>query len=63
MKSKHFDAVGFMRKVRDELSKKYVEDPQAQERDLERIRKKYGITRRKRVVANKRMKATSIHNP
>ena len=59
MKKKTFDAVRFMRKVRNELSKKYTRDPQAQERDLDRIRKKYGMTHRKRVTASKRVKTAS----
>ena len=42
-KEKEFDAVKMMREIRDKLSKKYSEDPEAQERDLEKIRKEYGI--------------------
>ena len=41
MKNKTFDAVKFMRDTRDELSKKYLKDPNAQEKDLARIRKKF----------------------
>ncbi len=43
MKDKKFDAVRMMREIRDKLSKRYSEDPEAEKRDLEGIRKKYGI--------------------
>jgi len=43
MKDKEFDAVKMMREIRNGLSKKYIEDPEAEKRDLEEIRKKYGI--------------------
>ena len=43
MKDKEFDAVKMMRKIRNGLSKRYIEDPEAEKRDLEEIRKKYGI--------------------
>jgi hypothetical protein len=32
-----------MREIRDKLSKRYREDPEAEKRDLEAIRKKYEI--------------------
>jgi hypothetical protein len=32
-----------MREIRDTLSMKYAEDPDAEERDLEKIREKYKI--------------------
>lgn len=54
MKDKTFDAVKFMRDTRDELSKRYLEDPAEQERDLSRIRKKY--SRFKRAAANRNPK-------
>jgi len=54
MKDKSFDAVKFMRDTRNELSKRYLEDPAEQERDLSRIRKKY--SRFKRTAANRRSK-------
>lgn len=41
MKRKTFNAVKFMRDVRDELSAKYLNDPATQEKDLAQIRKKY----------------------
>lgn len=43
MKNKKFDAVRMMMEIRDKLSKKYSEDPEAGRRDLQDIRKKYGI--------------------
>ena len=43
MKDKEFDAVRMMREIRDELSRSYIEDPSAVRRDLQEIRKKYGI--------------------
>ncbi len=41
--NKKFDAVKMMREIRDRLSMKYTEDPDAEKRDLEEIRKKYRI--------------------
>ncbi|MFQ6073216.1 MAG: hypothetical protein ACE5KT_11040 [Methanosarcinales archaeon] len=43
MKNKKFDAVKMMRKIREKLSKKYSENPEIEIKDLEIIRKKYGI--------------------
>ena len=43
IKEKKFDAVKMMRKIRDKLSKKYLERPELEDKDLELIRKKYGI--------------------
>ncbi|HPG40700.1 MAG TPA: hypothetical protein PLP19_16980 [bacterium] len=40
---KNFDAVAMMRKIRDDLVKKYTADPQAETNDLINIRKKYNI--------------------
>ncbi|MEX0965991.1 MAG: hypothetical protein WD077_02040 [Bacteroidia bacterium] len=40
-KEKSFDAVAFMRKRRDELSKLHLENPAEYKRQLELIRKKY----------------------
>ena len=45
MKNKKFDAVKMMREIRDRLSKRYSEDTEAEERDLQEIRRKYGIKR------------------
>lgn len=42
-KYKKFDAVKMMREIRDNLSKKYQEKPELEEKDLELIRKKYSI--------------------
>ena len=43
MKEKEFDAVRMMREIRDELSRRYNEDPSAEGRDLQEIRKMCGI--------------------
>lgn len=43
MKDKKFDAVKMMREIRDRLSREYSEDPEAEKRDLQEIRRKYGI--------------------
>lgn len=43
MKDKKFDAVRMMREIRDKLSKRYSEDPEAEKRDLEAIRRRYEI--------------------
>ena len=45
MKRKEFDAVQMMRNIRDELSRKYLENPEAEDADLKRIRERYGIAR------------------
>ena len=62
MNGKSFDAVKFMRDTRDELSMKYIKHPDSQERDLARIRKKFG--KFKRTATNRRLKgAHSIISP
>jgi len=43
MKDKKFDAVKMMREIREQLSRRYTKDPEAEKRDLELIRKKYAI--------------------
>ncbi|OEU56013.1 MAG: hypothetical protein BA871_06075 [Desulfuromonadales bacterium C00003096] len=43
MKDKNFDDVRMMREIRDKLSKINTKDPEAEKRDLETIRVKYGI--------------------
>jgi|LGVF01.1.fsa_nt_gb hypothetical protein len=40
---KKFDAVKMMREIRDKLSDIYSKDPEAEKKDLEAIRRKYGI--------------------
>lgn len=52
MKTKAFNAVKYMRDTRDKLSRKYLKNPEAQDEDLVRIRKKY--SRFKSVAARKR---------
>lgn len=41
MKAKKFDAVQMMREIRDRLSNRYGEDPEAEQRDLQTIKWKY----------------------
>jgi hypothetical protein len=43
MKDKKIDTVRMMREIRDKLSEIYTKDPEAEKRDLEAIRVKYGI--------------------
>ncbi|MBU1077901.1 MAG: hypothetical protein KKH98_11455 [Spirochaetes bacterium] len=43
MKNKKFDAVKMMRKIRDNLSRKYADNPELEEKELSEIRKKYKI--------------------
>lgn len=43
MKDKEFNTVRMMREIRDKLSKRYNEDPEAERRDLQDVRRKYGI--------------------
>jgi hypothetical protein len=43
MKEKEFDAVRMMREIRDELSRRYNEDPSAVRRELQEIQKKYAV--------------------
>lgn len=53
MRNRSFKAVDFMRKRREELSKKYIESPLEAEKDLRRINEKYGIgtaPRKSRIV-------------
>ena len=42
MSNKEIDSVKMMREIRDKLSALYL-DPRIEEKDLEKIRKKYGI--------------------
>ena len=42
MKKKEFDSVRMMRRIRERLSTTYT-NPHVEEKELEKIRKKYGI--------------------
>lgn len=42
-KNKKFDAVSYMRKVREELSEKYWQHPDVLKKDMETIREKYKL--------------------
>ena len=43
MKKKKFDAVKMMRDIRDKLTKRYLENPDLEISDLQKIRRKYKI--------------------
>ncbi|MFO7890317.1 MAG: hypothetical protein R6V04_08250 [bacterium] len=43
IKSKKFDSVKLMREIRNKLSNDYIKHPEKEEKDLIRIRQKYGI--------------------
>ncbi|MFQ5583779.1 MAG: hypothetical protein ACE5GL_05030 [Calditrichia bacterium] len=45
-KKKKFDAVKMMREIREGLSKIYDEHPEIEERELKKIRRKYGFRRK-----------------
>lgn len=53
-KNKKFDAVKMMREIRDNLSKKYQEKPELEEKDLELIRKKYSIKLQNKKIKSQR---------
>lgn len=42
-KEKDFDAVKMMRQIRDDLSKKYKQEPDLRKERLEEIHEKYGL--------------------
>jgi len=42
-KKKAFDAVEMMRKIRNQLTNKYLKDPGKEQSDLEKVRIKYNI--------------------
>ena len=48
-REKKFDAVEMMRKIRNKLSRRYLKNPELEEKDLEQMRKKYGIQTREKV--------------
>jgi hypothetical protein len=43
MNAKKFDAVQMTREIRDKMAEEFNKDPEAERRELERIRKKYGL--------------------
>jgi virulence-associated protein VapD len=47
MKKKKFDSVKMMRDIRDKLTKRYLENPQLEISDLQKVRKKYKIKTQK----------------
>ncbi|MCC7430288.1 hypothetical protein IT568_05555 [bacterium] len=50
---KVFDAVKMMREIREKLRKRYENDPELREKDLLKIRKKYGLITEKPFVVGK----------
>lgn len=44
MKDKKLDAAKMMREIRDNLSKRYMNNPETEKGDLQNIRKEYGTT-------------------
>lgn len=46
-KIKNFDAVKMMRDIRDTLSERYTMHPEQEEKDLEKIRQKYHLSKQK----------------
>jgi hypothetical protein len=46
MKKKKFDAVKLMRDIRDKLTKRYLDNPELEDYDLEKIRQKYGLSKK-----------------
>ncbi len=43
MEKKKFDSVKMMRDIRDKLTKRYLENPELEISDLQKIRRKYKI--------------------
>lgn len=43
MKKKKIDAVKMMRDIRDKLTERYLKNPELENSDLEKIRRKYKI--------------------
>jgi hypothetical protein len=43
MKKKKFDSVKLMREIRDKLTKRYLENPELESTDLEKVRRKYHL--------------------
>jgi hypothetical protein len=43
IKEKQFDAVKFMRQIREKLRRKYKNNPSLRKKNLERIREKYKL--------------------
>jgi len=43
MKKKNFDSVKLMRSIREKLTKRYLQNPDLETSDLEKIRRKYKL--------------------
>ena len=48
-KEKIFDSVDMMRSIRDALSKRYHKKPEVEEKELEQVRRQYGIVPRNKI--------------
>ncbi len=59
MKDKKFDAVKMMRDIRDKLTKRYLENPDLEKADLQKIRKKYKIKTKAKIKLSKKGLAKS----
>ena len=55
---KKFDSVGFQRKIREKLSKKYLEN---RDSFLKELRDKYGLTKRKKSACTSDNRAQTPH--
>jgi len=55
---KKFDSVGFQRKIREKLSKKYLEN---RDSFLKELRDKYGLTKRKKSARTSDNRAQPPH--
>jgi hypothetical protein len=48
-KSKDFDSVEMMREIRDQIHKKFENNPELRKKNLEEVRAKYGIKKKSTV--------------
>jgi len=48
MKKKKFDSVKLMRDIRDKMTKRYLDNPELEKADLEKIRRKYHLTKKEK---------------
>jgi len=52
MKNKKINAVQMMREIRDELSKRYFKNKEELTKDMDKIRKKYGMKTKKKTESS-----------
>ncbi len=53
MKNKKFDAVKMMRDIRDKMTKRYLENPDLEISDLQKVRRKYNINTKGKTIRTK----------